>query len=146
MGIRAGKPSDKPTLLDLAPAAAFISKFTERDRDIFQAWLTARGDISLAAMSAQCPEQQIWNVLRKLRRQIDQLSEGKLGRLPVRFDPRKSSRITKKVILAGHDRKLASALIADPMGTAMDLLARREATKTVEMHQRKPVSDQGNGG
>lgn len=133
------RPSEKPALTDLLPFAAMLSTFTARDMETLKAWVIAMGDFKRGGTYANCPPQQVYNVVRKLRRFIRDLESGRSRRVGKRYDPRKARRLLKKVVLTEHDAELARALKADPMGTLLDVLARREAASRPEKRALEPL-------
>lgn len=141
-GIRVSKPSNKAVLADLAPAAVLVARFTERDKQILKAWLTAQGDVSIAAFAADCSDKQIWNVLRKLRQQLSKLEKNQIGHLPLRIDKRKSRRILERSIFTRVDQELLRDFKANPLQTAVDYVARKKAAQASELRgPRNQISD-----
>jgi hypothetical protein len=127
-GNKVSTASDKDTLADLRATAVFIVAFTERDRQILKAWLNANAEPKVAGLMADCPAGQVYNILRKLKREISKLkSRGR--HLPLRLDIRKSRRILERAISRSADERLLRAFKADPLRTACDAMARQKAAR-----------------
>ena len=136
---RARIPSDKKSLADLRPLAAWIVRFTEREREILQAWLTSLLDPNVAAINADCSPNQVWNVLRKLRRWSEKKRLKPLTLTSVRLDKRKARRIHRRSIMRRVDQRIASDFRRDPMGTARKALGRKLAAQQHEPSPCKPI-------